>query len=151
MIIDTIKNRDLYTVLSPWIKASLDYLGTTDFSKLEPGRYDIDGDNAFALVQEYQTIPREQGKWECHRKYIDIQYISEGMEQIGFGDTNKMEPLSEYDPDHDLAFLKGEGEFVTLTKGCFGIFFPSDAHQPKVAPGDLPGPVKKVVVKVLAV
>ena len=150
MITDTIENREIYLSLSPLIKRSLSYLGTTDFSKLEPGRYDIDGDNAFALVQEYQTIPREEGKWECHRNYIDIQFIVEGQEQIGFGNIEKMEALGEYDPVKDLAFLKGEGEYITLTKGSFGIYFPSDAHQPKVAPGNVPGPVKKVVIKIIA-
>lgn len=148
MITDTIKNRDIYTPLSPRMKTALDYLGTTDFSVKETGRYNIDGDNIFALVQEYQTIPREEAKWEYHKEYIDIQYIVEGAEQIGFGSTDKMEIMTEYDPVNDIAFLKGEGDYATLTEGCFGVFFPHDAHQPKVAPGKVPGEVKKVVVKI---
>ncbi len=151
MISDTIENRHFYTLLSPRIKMALDYLGTTDFSALEPGRYDVDGDRIFALVQEYKTIPMEMGKWECHQQYIDIQYIVEGTEQIGFANRDKMDVMIEYNPTHDITFLKGEGNYVTFTKGCFGIFFTHDAHQPKVAPGNGPGQVKKVVVKILAV
>lgn len=148
MISDKIENRDLYSSLSLRIKAGLEYLGTTNFSVLDEGRYDIDGDNVFALVQEYDTIPMEEAKWECHQNYIDIQFIVEGTEQIGFGSTDNMEVMTEYNPEMDLAFLKGEGDYATLTKGFFGVYFPHDAHKPKVAPGNVPGQVKKVVVKI---
>lgn len=148
MIFDTITNRHLYAGLSARIDAALAYLETTDFKTLSPGRYELDSDNLFALVQEYNSIPREQAKFECHRRYIDIQYVDEGIEQIGFGKTGKMEVSTEYDPAMDISFLKGEGDYVTLEKGSFGIFFPDDAHQPKVAPSGVPGKVKKVVIKV---
>lgn len=148
MIADTIKNRDVYTLLSPRIKTALEYLGTTDFSGMEPGRYNIDGDNIFALIQKYQTIPKEEAKWECHNIYIDIQYIVEGAEQIGFGNTDEMEVITEYDPVNDIAFLIGEGGYATFSEGCYGIFFPHDAHQPRVTPGKVPGQVKKVLIKI---
>lgn len=148
MIFDTIKNRHLYVAISPRIKAALDYLATTDFSAMETGRYEVDGDNLFALVQKYNSVPKEQGKWECHWKYIDIQYIAEGTEQIGFRNIDKMKVITEYNPEKDVAFLSGEGDYVTVEKGFYGIFFPQDAHQPKVAPGNAPGQVKKVVIKI---
>ena len=148
MVLDIIKNRALYTALSPRIGKALEFLNNTDFENMKPGRYDIDGDNIFALVQEYQTIPRSAGKWECHREYIDIQYLAKGKEEIGFGVSERMENLTSYDPENDIAFLKGTGNFATLTAGSFGIFWPVDAHQPKIAPGDIPGPVKKVVIKI---
>lgn len=114
---------------------------------MEVGRYDIDGDNLFAFVHKYQTIPKEQGKWECHQKYIDIQYITEGIEQIGFASIDKMEIMTDYNPEKDITLLKGKGDYATMSKGSFGIYFPHDAHQPKVAPGQA-GQVKKVVVKI---
>lgn len=148
MIFDTISNRHLYAALSARIEAALAYLDNTDFSALSPGRYDLDNDNLFALVQEYNSVPKEQAKFECHRNYIDIQYVDRGVEQIGFGKTGKMGVSTEYDPAKDIAFLSGEGDYVTLEKGSFGIFFPDDAHQPRVAPSGVPGEVKKVVMKV---
>jgi len=33
---------------------------------------------------EYQTKPREQGIWEAHRKYIDVQYMIQGSELMGW-------------------------------------------------------------------
>jgi YhcH/YjgK/YiaL family protein len=148
MISDTIKNRHLYAAISPGIKAGLDYLAKTDFSAMEAGRYELDGDNMFVLVQKYDSLPKEQGKWECHRRYIDIQFIAEGIEQIGFTNIDNMKVTTEYNPEKDIAFLKGEGDYVTLVKGSYGIFFPGDAHQPKVAPDNSPGKVMKVVIKI---
>jgi beta-galactosidase beta subunit len=49
------------------------FLQTADLENAEPGRVDIDGDQIFALIQEYNTKPLAQGFWEAHRKYIDIQ------------------------------------------------------------------------------
>jgi len=148
MIADILKNNHLYECISPRIKKSLEYISKTDFSAMEPGRYELDGSNIFALVQAYDSIPREQGKWECHRNYIDIQYIAEGVEQIGVNNIGKMKVTTEYNPEKDVAFLSGDGDYVTFSKGSYGIFFPEDAHQPKIAPGNVPGKVKKVVIKI---
>ena len=56
--------------------------------------------------------------------------------------------MTEYDPVNDIAFLKGEGDYATLTEGFFGVYFPHDAHKPKVTPGKVSGQIKKVVVKI---
>lgn len=148
MIADVIKNKHLYSDISARIKAGLDYIAKTDFSSLEPGRIELDGSNLFVLVQSYDSIPKEQGKWECHRNYIDIQYIADGIEQIGFANTGGMHVITPYNPEKDIEILGGTGDYITLPKGAYGIFFPDDAHQPKIAPGNLPGRVKKIVVKV---
>jgi len=148
MILDSIKNRNLYSSISPRIKKGLDHIAETDFSKKEPGRYDLEGNDLYVLVQKYQTIPREQGKWECHRKYADIQYIAEGTEQIGFNDIKNMSVITDYNPEKDIMILAGNGDNLTIENGHFGIFYPDDAHQPKLAPDNAPGQVTKVVVKV---
>ena len=148
MIVDILKNNYLYNSISPRIKTALEYIATTDFSKMEPGKYELDGANLFVLIQEYDSLPREQGSWECHQKYIDIQYIAEGVEQIGVNNISQMQVTVEYNPEKDIAFLDGNGDYVTFSKGSYGIFFPEDAHQPRIAPGDISGKVKKVVVKI---
>jgi YhcH/YjgK/YiaL family protein len=148
MIADIIKNRQTYAAISPRINTALDYISKTDFSAMEPGRIELDGTNLFVLIQAYDSIPKEQGKWECHRNYIDIQYIADGVEQIGVNNIGKMHVITPYNPDKDIEILGGDGDYVTLSKGSYGIFFPEDAHQPKIAPGNTPGPVKKIVVKI---
>ena len=148
MIADIIKNRQIYSVISSRIGSALEYIAKTDFSSMAPGRYELDGSNLFVLVQVYDSIPREQGKWECHRNYIDIQYIAEGVEQIGFNNTERMQILTPYNPEKDIEILGGNGDYVTLPEGSYGIFFPEDAHQPKIAPANVSGPIKKIVVKI---
>ena len=148
MIADTLKSNYLYESISPRIKASLEYIAKTDFSKMESGKYELDGSNIYALVQTYDSIPKEQGKWECHQKYIDIQYIVEGVEQIGVNSLEQMKISAEYNPEKDVAFLSGDGDYITFSEGSYGIFFPEDAHQPKIAPKNVSGKVKKVVVKI---
>jgi YhcH/YjgK/YiaL family protein len=148
MIADILKNKHIYQSISPRMKIALEYIAKTDFSKMEPGRYEIDGSNIFALVQSYDSLPVSQGKWECHKNYIDIQHIIDGVEMIGCNNTSKMKITTEYNPEKDIAFLSGDGDFVTYSKGSYGIFFPEDAHMPKIAPGDVPGFVKKVVIKI---
>ena len=148
MIADILKNKQIYAAISPGIKTALDYIAKTDFSAIDPGRYELDGSNLFVLVQVYDSIPKEQGKWECHKNYIDIQYIAEGVEQIGCNNIDKMKVITEYNPEKDIAFLSGEGDFITFSKGSFGIFFPEDGHQPKIAVNNIPGKVKKVVIKI---
>ena len=148
MIADILKNRYLYESISPRIKTALEYVANTDFSKMAEGKYELDGANLFVLVQEYESVPREQGKWECHQKYIDIQYIADGVEQIGVNNVAKMQITTEYNSEKDIAFLSGDGDYITFSKGSYGIFFPEDAHQPRIAPGDIQEKVKKVVVKI---
>ena len=43
MVIDDLKNAALYTGMHPRMKDAFRYLQQTDFSKIEPGRYEIDG------------------------------------------------------------------------------------------------------------
>jgi YhcH/YjgK/YiaL family protein len=148
MIADIIKNRHLYSPISSRIKTALEYIAKTDFSVMEPGRYELDGENIFALVQVYDSLTKDQGKWECHKKYIDIQYIAEGIEQIGCNNVDKMKITTEYNSEKDVAFLSGDGDFITYSKGSFGIFFPEDGHQPKIAANNIPCKVKKVVIKI---
>jgi YhcH/YjgK/YiaL family protein len=147
MIVDEIKNAEQYYGLGTRIEAALRYLAETDFSSLAPARYEIDGDDVFAIVKEYDTKPKSDGSWEAHHKYLDVQYVAAGCEHMGYRPVEGMEP-GDYDKDKDIYFLKGEGEFYTLRAGYFAILKPQDAHMPAMAIAE-PQAVKKVLVKVL--
>jgi len=142
MIIDRLENASLYRGLGDRIALALDSLETPR----EPGRHELDGDNVFAMVQQYQSKPLAEGKWEAHRKYIDIQYVAEGIERIGWAPIGRLTESEPYNEENDVAFYQGEGDFVTVPTGSFVILFPEDAHMPGIAV-DTPGPVTKIVVK----
>lgn len=147
MIIDTIRNATAYAGVSPRVRAALEFLATTDFAAMEPGRHDLDGDRVYALVQQYETRPREKGKWEAHRRYIDIQYVAAGIETMGYAPLDRLTVTQPYAEDKDCLLLAGEGSFLTVPEKTFVVFFPQDAHMPCLA-CTAPVPVRKVVVKV---
>ena len=149
MIFDQLKNSHIYFALGERVQKGFEFLLNSDLAKLEPGRYDIVGDDVFALVQEYNTKPTTAGKWEAHKKYIDIQYIVSGKEKIGYSFFNKMIVTEEYKDIKDIMFLKGEGSFVIAESGYFALLFPTDIHMPGIAVEDnVKNEVIKVVVKV---
>jgi YhcH/YjgK/YiaL family protein len=149
MIIDTINNSKLYQGLNANIRKALDYLASTDFSKMEPGRYEVDGDTVFALVQKYDTKPRDKGAWEAHRRYIDVQYVASGVEAMGYAPIDSLSETQAYSAEKDFLLLAGSGDYVTAHAGMFVIFYPKDAHSPCLAHGNSV-PVLKVVMKVRA-
>lgn len=147
MVFDKIKNANLYFSLGEKIQKALQYLADTNFSSTEPGKYQIDGENVFALVQEYNTKPLSAGKWEAHRKYIDVQYVVSGREKMGITESEKVIVIEDYNEDKDYTIYKGDGNFLLVDEGYFTIFFPTDVHMPGLSI-NIPKPVKKVVVKV---
>ena len=84
MIIDALANMDFYKNLNESLYKGLRFLRETDLAALPVGRYEIDGDAVFALVQEYETHLPEECRWEAHYTYTDIQYIVEGSEKMGW-------------------------------------------------------------------
>ncbi|MFA5043466.1 MAG: YhcH/YjgK/YiaL family protein [Kiritimatiellia bacterium] len=147
MIVDLIKNAALYKGLDGGIRTALEYLAKTDFATMTPGRHDLEGNSVYALVQQYITKPMEQGLWEAHRRYIDVQYVAKGIESMGYAPIGNLKETRAYAPKNDYALFAGTGDFVTARAGTFAIFFPEDAHMPCIA-GGTPAPVRKVVVKV---
>lgn len=145
---------------------SLDYVETydlgDDFEKafkflqdanadFQDGRFEIDGDKVFALISSYDTKPMDDADLEVHRKYVDIQFLLQGEELIGYCPLSEdLDIAKEFDADADAGMLVPPECGLTalfMTPGRFAIFFPQDAHMPCIAVGD-PAPVKKIVVKI---
>ena len=118
---------------------------------LPTGKVEIDGERVYAMVQRYDNLPiTDPVRLEAHHNYIDIQYIVSGEEVIGYAPLQQLTNLTEYDPKIDALFGQvpsGKITPILLKEGMLGVFYPNDAHAPKLAyqPGQ---PVVKVVVKV---
>jgi len=113
---------------------------------MSPGRHNIDGENVFALVQDYDTKPADACYFERHEKYIDVQYVVSGSELIGYAPLLEQEVIEEYNEEHDYALHKGAASFVKVEAGMFAIFFPGDLHMPGT--GVKKEKVRKIVMKV---
>jgi biofilm protein TabA len=125
------------------------FLKNSDVTRLEKKRHDINGDNLYAVVNEYVTKKEEDVRFEAHKKYIDIQYIFYGAEIIGVAPyIAKYEVLVPYDSTKDIEFITAaENSRLKATPDRFFIFFPSDLHRPGVSDGES-STVRKIVLKV---
>lgn len=150
MILDHIGNATLYHRLGDRFAAAFRALQTPELLQAEPGRYELQGADLFALPQHYTTKPRDKGKWEAHRRYIDIQYVVSGAELMGHAPLANMSVTEPYNEEKDILFLSGQGNYFTVTAGQFAIFYPHDVHMPTLAANDVPAPIHKIVIKVLA-
>jgi YhcH/YjgK/YiaL family protein len=148
MIIDKIENAHLYKNIGERISKSFEYIRTTDLKTLPAGKYPIDGENIFALVSEYKTKSEQEGKLEAHRKYIDVQYVIEGEELMGYVPLGNQQILEPYKEENDIVFFTGDKSFTKVSEGMFAIFFPEDVHMPGIMTKES-SPVKKLVIKCL--
>ena len=146
MIFDTLQNVDNYKGLGR-VYTALKFLAETDFSAINLGRYELDGDNIFYMVQSYDTDP-DKTISEAHRKYIDIQYMVEGEEIIGVADISSDKELTEAKEENDVWFYNCKTEPLVLSAGKYMVLYPNDLHCPGVATNGTALTCRKVVVKV---
>lgn len=144
MILDRLPNGAVYAACHPAFARAFAYLAETDFSKVPEGRYEIDGDRVYALVQLCEGRGVAGARIEAHRRYIDIQYTLDGDEVIGWSDLSNV-VAEGYNAEKDVEFFTGENTtWIDVPAGHFAIFFPSDGHAPLAATGSF----RKVVVKI---
>jgi YhcH/YjgK/YiaL family protein len=130
-----------------WDKAFA-FMKNTDLTKIEVKRHDIDGDNLYVLVSQYTTKNQEDAKFEAHRKYVDIQYVISGNEQMGCVPYVLKDVVSqEYSDAKDIEYFSVKSpKLYKADPKRFFLFFPEDAHMPSIKDGNN-SPVKKAVVK----
>lgn len=149
MICDSLKHAQQYASLQKGFDAAFRYLAALDAHNMPAaGTYEIDGDDVYASVQYYETMPDEQLQWEAHRCYIDIQYLCSGREALGWADVAGLNPFEPYQAQKDVVTGSLEnGSLLNLEAGQFAVFFPQDAHKPRCISVQSES-VIKVVVKV---
>jgi len=135
----------------PAVRRGLAYIRDCDAENLPLGKYPIEGDLMFALVQEADTEPAELRKPEAHQLHADIQCLIRGEERIGvLRRTADLEPVEDRMAEQDVAFYAFAPEresSVILQPGMFAVFFPNDIHRPCCQVAS-PARLKKVVVKI---
>lgn len=148
MIVDVLENADRYAVLNRGFAEAMAFLRRPDLKDLPVGKYAIDGEHVYAMVSKNPGRRREDALLEAHEKYIDIQLVLAGTDDMGWKPRRLCkEPSGEYDQTADVQFFLDAPEaWIATRSGAFAIFFPDDAHMPLIANGQL----HKVVVKVAA-
>ena len=144
MILDRLTEAARYAALHPGFAAAFDWLRTTNLAALPLGKHTLDGERLFVLVAQDEGRGHAGAKLEAHRRYIDIQYVVTGDEQIGWRATaDCVQVTAPYVDDIEL-FGDTSETWLQMPAGTFTIFYPADAHSPLAGTG----PILKAVVKV---
>jgi len=146
MIFDNIRNYELYAGGKNNLKEAFELISCKKFENL-PGRYELEN-GLYYLVQSYETKPLSEGRFEAHRKYIDLQYIAYGKERHDAACICDLTQQDEYNSEKDIIFYNGSGSTLIINEGFFAVYFPQDAHMPNLRVGGSPEKVTKIVIKI---
>jgi biofilm protein TabA len=146
MILDTIANADRYSTLHPLFPTVFEFIRNTDLSALASGRHSIVGNQVFVIIERAAGRSRDAAQLECHRKYIDIQLVLDGIDEMGWKPlTDCHHPVADYNAPADIQFFHDTpATWIATPPGAFCIFFPEDTHAPLVATQ----PIHKAVFKI---
>lgn len=146
MILDTLDNADRYTALHPMFARAFDYLRHLPAQPPESGRLNLVGEHLVAIYSSVQGRARDAAQLECHRRYIDIQYVIAGDDEMGWAPLQSCRrPVAAFSNEKDIQFFHDTPHsWVTARAGSFCIFFPDDAHAPLISDGL----IHKVVLKI---
>ncbi len=138
-----------YDYLAGKFKKGYDFLMRDDLATLQPGKIDL-GDGIAVLVQEYTSKKLEDGKFETHDRFFDIQYIVSGEEMFGIVNRKGLEESIPYNPEKDITFYKEPAAcgYLFLRAGDLAVVAPEDAHKPSLAVNGKQTAVKKLVIKI---
>lgn len=146
MIICPWKDILRYAPILPGLTEAVEEINA--LTSLEPATYPLSNGGRF-LVNHGTTGPADAGKLEAHREFIDVQYIVEGEEQMGWADLATLTPDGAFDPAQDCGFYTGQYDLIPFRAGYCYIVFPEDAHMPTRHTAH-PTSYTKIIVKLKA-
>ncbi|MDB4060504.1 YhcH/YjgK/YiaL family protein [Vicingaceae bacterium] len=129
----------MYLPLNSNFKLAFDFIKAFDFKNCIEGRHDTFEEDVFALVMDVEDINsynnQENPKLEIHNKYIDIHFVAEGKEVIGWKSrVNCSFPEGHFNNEDDYQLFLDKPQFKVQAKTReFVIFYPEDAHAPLIS------------------
>ncbi len=150
MIMDQLENLSRYHFEDENMEEARNYLLTHDIFSLEETKHVIKDGEIMLLFNENIQKHVSEGKFEAHRKFVDIHIPLEGTDFIRSTKTSKLVLDGEYSEENDILFGTYEGKNYTdcyFTKGSFGVYYPEDAHLVNTTTR-VPETIKKFVMKI---
>lgn len=134
------------------IREAIRYCRETDVSGMGESKIYLQGEDKIVLICDRVTEAKEKKLPEVHRRYVELQYMAEGSELMGYypdrGDNQVLEDcLEEKDTLYYKENPRSEEAMLLMTPGTYAIFFPEDVHRP-FCQVDQPARVKKIVIKI---
>lgn len=152
MIIDTLENAEQYSAMHPLFSQVIAYIKHTDLQALPVGRHAILGDDVFVIIERLLGQSRSTAKLECHRRYIDIQLVLSGVDEMAWRSlSNCHQPASDYNVSKDVQFFHDSPEtWIATPAGALCIFFPNDAHAALIGTQVIHKAVFKIAVQTIS-
>lgn len=138
------------SVLPAAVVRAIEALQKLDLSKVEAGRYELEGDKLFYLIQDVETRSFDESKSEAHHQYADIQIPLTGAERYGFSlPQADLKATEDRLSSGDIAFYPAPANefFMDIEPGAFAVFMPKELHRPCLAIKEK-AKVRKAVVKI---
>lgn len=147
MVFGNIRDLKDYGYLDAEVLKCFTYAAEHDLLSYEKGGHEIEGDDLFVNIVEYETTTAENRFWEAHRQYLDLHLMLRGAEQIDVNFIDNMEQ-KEFVPKDDFLPMDGEPNgHVVLREGDFLLCYPKDGHRTAVQVGS-PETIKKAIFKI---
>lgn len=147
MIVDKIEKLKLYKEIPSEV---VQFLSELDINNIKLGKRVL-SDTIYVNIEEYNTKDIEVASFESHDKYIDIQLLLKGSENIYYASRDNLSVKVPYDETKDIAFYSDSIQcypYIKLDGTNFMMMYPHEAHAPQVFSGNLSQKVLKVVVKI---
>lgn len=130
----------------------IEALSRLDLLGMAPGRYELDGDKLFYLIQD--AVPRtlDEGRPEAHQLYADVQIPVSASERYGFSlPQADLVATDDHLEDRDLAFYPSPRNefFMDIAPGAYAVFLPNELHRPCIVI-ESKSAFRKAVIKVHA-
>lgn len=143
MIVCPFKDLGRYAAIIPGLEAAVNAVNA--MTEWIPGTIQLSGGNRI-LVQDVTTAPADSKICEAHRQYLDVQYIVEGEEVVGWAPLETLTLEGEFNTTKDVGKYAGPVDYMRIGAGYCYVAFPEDAHKPGVYL-DKPCTIKKLVLK----
>lgn len=151
MIIDLVSEvRKHCATLPAAIVRGIQSLASVDLAGLAPGRYALDGDDLYYVVQDPTPRGTEEIRPEAHFIYADIHLPLSATERYGFAVPEEgLAPVEPPVEGSDVAFYPSPSRefFMDVAPGTFVVFLPGEIHRSCLRI-DEQKPFRKVVIKV---
>jgi len=132
MICDRLSNAANYYGVTSFIQKGFEFLQRSELASLEDGVHEIQGRDVYAIIARGDGVGRDRAMLEAHREYLDIQYVIEGTDVIGWLERDFVERVKDpYVAEKDLEFFYDRpASWVQVPAGSFAVFLPQDIHAP---------------------
>ena len=136
MILGLLSDVDRHAqLLPPAIARALAAFQAQGLAGKPPGRYEIEGEQMFCLIQDATPRAVADCLSEAHHRHADIQIPLGAVERFGFAlPQADLAPCDDQLESRDLAFYPTPANefFMDVEPGAYVVFLPTELHRPCV-------------------